>query len=127
MELSRLLRDQTGVQDGSGLAGPPAEVTGLTHAQVGLTGHTGVMGSAAGSDTSSSAPTAVPPTGRLPFPSMSNFSGYRPNKVTESLSRLFQPYSKSKKIKIMPPSHGSTHLFAVLQLTRVKFLFLRNI
>jgi len=121
MELSRLLRDQTGVQDGSGLAGPPAGVTGLTHAQVGL------MGSAAGSDTSSSAPTAVPPTGRLPFPSMSNFSGYRPNKVTESLCRLFQPYSKSSKKKIMPPSHGSTHLFAVLQLTRVKFLVLRNI
>lgn len=93
----------------TGLSGPTASLsgptagltTGLTGLATGLTGPTaGLIGSVAGSVTAlSPAPTAVPPTVRLPFPSLCQFSANRPNKVTASLNRLFQPYSKGKKKK----------------------------
>lgn len=85
MELGQLLRDQTGVHDG--LSTAPSSIPALQNAQatagqMGLSGaSTGMTGGQTGTTTVptavsalSPAPQVVPPTGRIPSPSLCQFS-----------------------------------------------------
>lgn len=96
-ELGQLLRNQTG----------PSSSTPVVHTDT----MDGIIRPISGSGTTlPPEQSTVPTTIQLPFPSLARFQANRPDLVTSSLNRLFQPYSKYSR-KRKPVTQPWEHTF----------------